>query len=713
MFNKYFERGLAVIPIVPKTKIPVSEAHGFNEWASVRQPVELIDRWEEKYSNHGLGIICGPVSNICVLDVDTLKPDIVSALPLSPVIRRGKEGRFGALFFRYNPDISNSSFKRVVNGVEDRVDVLIDRKYIIVPPSIHPDTGKPYQWVTPDTLLNFDVSDLPLLLPEHLDRIAEVFGQDISKGEGSKTWDLSGVYDSPDGVRCAHGSHDRLRTLAGALISRRASIHDAVIELIRYDQDHHLRVQYFRDPRRGSDFGADTYSNALRFYASILKTVNLMHLRRGEEVEIPTEAQTLSTVQIEIGTPNAPKPQAFIPMALPEPKGFLKDVRDLILQSSKRRQPALAISGAIAVGSALIANKFKMDRTWSNLYVLALAPTGAGKSFPVEAAKRLLAIDHPTELLGYGAPMSGQAFLKNLDTKRERLDVIDECSNLFNMISRGGVFQQDLIDLMCQLYSDSSSLFLGPETKAGETLRVFHPCVSALMLTNQEGLILSATRSFITKGLFPRCLILVDDDYGPINAKPMWDESLARRVGAVIESLSRLPVAFEGPTGQKQNLLCPRPYPTEVRVSQAAHDVLKAHDSRIDSETADPATAEFRKHMLTRQAQTAAKLALIQGVLGSGTVEREDAQWAVDLCEAALHNAMPILNRLSAQSPAEAAIIGTLEVIRKNGSITMAELYEATRMLTRAQRNEALEALTIEGKIRQMTDKNKQIYISL
>jgi hypothetical protein len=695
-----------VIPIAKGSKAPVSDAAGFNEWATTRQPAELIERWDETYKGHGIGVICGPVSNICVLDVDTLKPDIIACLPLSPVIRRGKEGRLGALFFRHNPEIRNHSFKRVVDGVEDRIDVLVERKYIIVPPSVHPETGKKYQWVTPDTLENMPASDLPMLLPEHLDRIAELFGQDLSRAD-ARQWDLTGLYDSPDGARCAHGSHDRLRTLAGALISRRASVHEAVVELVRYDQDHHLRVAYFRDPRRGSDFGADPYSNALRFYSSILKTVNTNHLRRGEEVEIPAEAQTLSVVKIDIVV--APTPKPFVPMELPEPGGFIKDVRDLIIGFSKRRQPALALAGAVAVGSALVANKFKLGRNWPNLYVLALAPTGSGKSFPVEAAKRLLAVDHETGLLGYGAPMSGQAFLKNLSTKRERLDVVDECSNLFNMISRGGVFQQDLIDLMCQLYSDSSSLFLGPETKAGETVRVFHPCVSSLMLTNQEGLLLSATRSFITKGLFPRCLILADDEYGRINENPEWDAGLAAKIGSTVESLLRVPVAQDE---AHKDLLHPKPMPREVGATAGALDVLKAHDRRVDEETADSKTPEIRRHMLSRQSQTAHKLALVHGVLRGGSVEREDALWAVDLCEAALHNAMPVVEKISAQTPMEAAVVGILELVRRKGAVRPSELYEATRFLSKSQRNDALEALRIEGKVQLIVDNTGQVYVA-
>lgn len=709
MFSKYYELGLAVIPILPRSKVPPKEAAGFDDWALHGNPIEKIEEFEEKYptsQGYGVAVLCGPASNVAVIDVDTMDPAILAALPLSPVIRRGRDGRMGALFMRYNPEIANQKFVRQLNDKEElRVDILCDRKYIVVPPSVH-ESGKRYQWVTPDTLENFDVKDLPLLMPEHLDAIAAAIGVNFETSS-SQPVNLKGVYDSPDGFRCAHGAHDRLKALSAALISKRTSIHEAVIELINYDKDHHLRVPYFKDHRRGSDFGADPYSNAARFYCSIMKTVNMGRMRKGELVEIPFEAMAKQEMPMTIGPV---QPQAFVPLELPRPKGLLNDIMELTFKLSKRKQPATALATAVSVCSVLAANKFKIDSVWPNVYCLVVAGTGSGKGFASEVAKRLLAVEVDTDLLGQGTPMSGQAFIKDFGRRRERLDIMDECSDLFNLMTSGGVFQQNLMDIMNTVWAESNSIYIGPATKGEESIRIFHPCISILMLTNEDGFKSTVTKNFISKGFIPRMLPFVDWEYGEVNEEMSWDETLLAKVVAKISDFQERKVEMDQ---NNKNLMCPKPKPRAIHMTPSARTRLKEFDKTMNALVESKTVSETRKQLSTRALQQVMKLSLIHGVFNQSVVDLEDVEWACATFEALNHNAMPLFESVSATTAIEAAVVGVLNIIRRSGSISIAKLYEQTRHLTKSLRSEALEALKIEGKIALASDAHGQSYIAL
>src|SRR5262249_6108452 len=75
----------------------------------------------------------------------------------SPCGKKGKKG--GTSFYRHGGENSRS-FSR--NG-QVVAEILSQGRLVILPPTIHPDTGKPYVWTTPQRLLNRDPATLPTL----------------------------------------------------------------------------------------------------------------------------------------------------------------------------------------------------------------------------------------------------------------------------------------------------------------------------------------------------------------------------------------------------------------------------------------------------------------------------------------------------------------------------------------------------------------------
>jgi hypothetical protein len=160
------DNGYSAIPLMPGTKRPgnytMKNWHGANDWQRFcdRVPTTIeTDAWS-KWPDAGVCVAIG--HQLKVIDIDTDDPELLVAvqavLPDSEVKKRGKKG-FSA-FYRGSPTIRSQSFSV---GMQRIVDLLCHGRQTVSPPTIHPDTGQPYAWVSNETLLNVDVHALPLL----------------------------------------------------------------------------------------------------------------------------------------------------------------------------------------------------------------------------------------------------------------------------------------------------------------------------------------------------------------------------------------------------------------------------------------------------------------------------------------------------------------------------------------------------------------------
>jgi hypothetical protein len=99
-----------------------------------------------------------------MLDID--RPEyvdpIVTAIGGAPCQRIGAKGT--AIPVRVLGMAKNFSFKPKLEGKRGpaSVECLFTRKLCVIPPTIHPDTSRPYEWVgTP--LIKLDLDDLPII----------------------------------------------------------------------------------------------------------------------------------------------------------------------------------------------------------------------------------------------------------------------------------------------------------------------------------------------------------------------------------------------------------------------------------------------------------------------------------------------------------------------------------------------------------------------
>ena len=431
--------GFNVIPV--NGKLPAEGVFDHTRWSEERQPESLIEKYE-KIPSTGWAIVTGKSSNIVAMDIDSVSQDILSICPPSQYRKVGARGE--TRFFRWSPEFdAKTKYMRPNTGdpesgkKEEGVEILCAGAYTVMPPSIHPNTGKPYVW----SWIPLEcATDAEILIIDDVNKIQDYIMSfsDIASAAGVE---LRGKFFSPqDERRCPHGSQDRLKAMCAALIEQNKSPEECVTELLKYDETHHFPITYFKDHSR-SDCKADPYTNALQFYSSILGTINRRRVRRGLAPQIPTVEQIPT---IELGL-IVKKPEIIFPQS----DGLIYAIKSSIMRCSRSGgQDELATGAAIAICSTLASNRFHIEGrpAITHQYIMCVARTGKGKGAAVKIANALF---YSEELKKYnlsGLPnySSNAAFVEHLPTQRQRLDMLDEFGTILKGISGGSDLKKEM-----------------------------------------------------------------------------------------------------------------------------------------------------------------------------------------------------------------------------------------------------------------------------
>lgn len=168
---KYWARGISVIPLKRKDKMPV-----MNNWQRFAHELPSADEqayWPLTYRDSNIGLPCGPASNIMVIDYDytdeRVEKAILSVIPHSPWKRVGQKGWIMA--YRFNGLPTRNIFDAAGKCI---VQILSVGAQFVLPPSIHPKTMQPYT-ANCDLLSVYD--DLPTLPMDVEDRLRTALAQ--------------------------------------------------------------------------------------------------------------------------------------------------------------------------------------------------------------------------------------------------------------------------------------------------------------------------------------------------------------------------------------------------------------------------------------------------------------------------------------------------------------------------------------------------------
>lgn len=702
------------------TKRPRAEMVGWQRLCDALPLEEDCKRWDLLYPNGNWGLALGRCSGLCVVDIDDA--DFIHIAPDSPVIRGGKPGR-QQRFFRWSEEIRSQKLKRP-GADAAAIEILSQGNYTVLPPSIHPDTEQPFFWISDVHLETLDIEKLPYLTEEMIQRMRNVICTDayISKAE---ELGVKEIFTNNDSSRDSpHGAQDRLKFIAAKIIHRSPTLSQGVNELLDYDYQHHKPVGYFAERGRTSDQSADAYSNAARFYCNHLTFINRERMHKGELPYVPKVPVVEEPKEITTETLNYQPPEGVM-------KTFI-DYCNMTAATTATTQ--LGLGGALALMSVLAANRVwaKADQfiITPNLYVLNLAPSGAGKEAPQKFITDLL---YGQKLLGASTYRSGTALLQNLPSQQNRIDIIDEASGFLKAMGDKNNYQSEMAEILCHLFTKAPTEFGGimAATKGKEPVgAVFQPHVTLLLSTTPSAFRSAANKELAVKGLFPRFLTFYERRKGNINRS--YEEAKAEELKSVVSQfignfMYRYPLnQIAGQT----NLLAPqksatmqdiskgvRYAPAIFEFSKEALDVWKAFQESVFNETKTE-NEEFNEAFKNRFAELAAKCALLHALSAErGSVEVEDVRFGINVVEIQWANCEDVYELARAESSAHENAVFIKNILKRHGgSLDKAKLTQLTHRIGKRFREEALSELIdsdeiVEEIVKPGTNQAKKMFV--
>lgn len=148
----YAAQGWAVFPL--NGKVPYKGTHGCKD--ATKDPAIIEQMWKD-HPEANVGIATGEISNLLVIDIDIhpeegkFGDETLAALesklgkiPETLEVITGSGGRH--LYFQYPEGSGITIGEGEKSGLGSGVDFRGNGGYVVAPPSIHPGTGRRYEW---------------------------------------------------------------------------------------------------------------------------------------------------------------------------------------------------------------------------------------------------------------------------------------------------------------------------------------------------------------------------------------------------------------------------------------------------------------------------------------------------------------------------------------------------------------------------------------
>jgi len=540
--ERIVDLGYSAIPCRPGSKRPGSMSGnswwGRNDWQQYcdRLPSEFETRSWSRWPDAGICVALG-YGGIVAIDVDTDDPDMCAALaavmPLSTVQKRGQKG-FTA-FYRGSREVKSAAYN--VNG-ERVVDLLGHGKQTVCPPTLHPDTGRPYVWLTDDTIENTHPHDLPELPDDIGDRIAaalEPFGyaptyvaRPAGEGYGNSIW-------REINTLALSRLDDWVPALELAKCKRNAR--GGYVAIPHWRRSNRGRPLMERSPNlKISPDGIKDFHDGDRGYTPIDLVMAAMgcgldyadEWLRGRLGYTEPSLYGLAPwfpkpAANDDATPIAPLPA---PAAVSAPRGkvepfapaaaggLLQAIAAWTLDGGRKAVPEFAMMTAITFVAALYSRRaLSPTGAGLNVYLVGLGASGLGKGHPLKALRTIAADCGLGDLVNAGNPTADSALERMLRQKPALAIPWDEFGLVLQAVNaRGGSSPAHTVRrALLELYSLSSDMWMGKQyadPKRADPQPIHSPTLSILGMSTPSTFYEGLTSDNISDGFMNRITVI-------------------------------------------------------------------------------------------------------------------------------------------------------------------------------------------------------------
>lgn len=681
---EYIQKGYSATPAKPESKLPAIK--GWTKYCNELPSDQEYATWANTFQKSNLDLCLGSASGIIALDFDATDPQIIDLIehmmPESPVQRNGSKG--WVRFFQYSGE---ESFALKYNG-QVVFEILSNKKKVTIPPSKHP-SGIVYSWED-NSLLDVDKKSLPRLPLGLIPEIQNKLRMLIPGTESS----------SP--TKLINGRNDALSSECGKLIQEGKPLHEALTQLIEFDKQNHEQPLFQDIHEWGHN---EAFTNALTFYSNHLKSVNAKRFQKHQEYEIPITASSVNETYLEEILKKKEQNKEELKNIKENgltinPPGALGELTKYILSNSYVKQPAFALSASLSLIATLIGRKTMFQGVASNLYLLNIASSGSGKDQPMQEVKNILSEINAFYLLGAGDYVSDASLMDELGTSPCRVDIVDEASGLLKGVTSGNQgYNGKMADILCELYTSSTSRFLGRMTADGRKGMCDRPNVSLLCATTPTGFSESVNRKAIEKGLLGRFLIFKGDSKQPANRI----ETKAKISNELKEYLLFWK-NFEAPSHSDYKLGDVNQKTYEIQASPEANQKLSEIFKSLDAERRNEPEDSNLLPIISRMYQQTLKIAMVSACSrikkGLPVVDVIDVDFAYKVILYFRGIMEEVVNNHIFSNETEAKYVKVYNLIKKSGEgISQPDFNDATRWLKPKERETIIRELINDKKI--------------
>lgn len=675
------DNGYSAIPCMPGSKFPGNYAYrkwhaklGWNQYGD-RLPTEHeLTAWEQ-WPDAGVCLVLD--HHIKVVDIDTDDPELLAAilpiLPESTVKKRGQKG-FSA-FYRGSPDIQARGFN--LPGYGRVIDLLAYGKQTVIPPTVHPGTGRPYVWVEgSDDLLQVAPEDLPELpddIAAQLEEALAPFGylppveRDTVFGDADTAWrEVNQAALSNLEAWVPHLGLEKLSRVSGgyrAVASHRPSNSgkptSARSQSLGINENG--IVDWGDDDRKFTpidlvmvltpcDFGPafewlrDKLGLGMRMDFSKLIANGLAKSRRVEQAN-PLTAPDLTPAPEQ---DNQPDPQPIrAPVGEINPfdyrthGGLMGQVSRWMFDSAWRPVPEFATIGAIGVMASLFGRRYTTPTGLGlNLYLIGLGGAGFGKDHALKASQALLADAGMTHLIG-PADFSSDSALEHVVRQRPCFTMpMDEIGMFFQGMSgrNSGGFEKRIRKVLLELYTRSDGMWTGKQKTPVQGSKavtdtaaepVYNPTISLIGMSTPSEFYEGITEQNLKDGVVAR-MTVVAPKKRPSSRKEREPVVPPRSlVAAMKDAAAAYPVSERGNLGSANwRMSTNRPALHQVSwESDAVRDMWREIEEwQVQAIDDDPS----KDGVMSRAAEQTIKLATIRAISrrpDAPVVGEDDIEW--------------------------------------------------------------------------------------
>ncbi len=738
------DRGFPILPIQPNTKKPglykLGEWHEYPKWSrhcerdTTENEVDIWGNWPEA----GIGIAAGRVIGI---DIDVLSSPAVAMeiealakrmLGETPAVRIGHAPKRLLVYRAVQPF---SGFKY------PPIEVLgVGQQFIAY--GIHPDTGQPYNW---------PVSTLADLSPEDLPAITEAQAREFAK----EAYRLIPADLRPKTL----GVGLRANMESANLPEQRGTfeaVEDALNHIFNADLDYDSWVRigmaikgalgdegwplFERWSQSSQKYDAKTTARSWRSFApqrigagTIYKLalgngwIPAADMQLNGEIvmnghhparEMLNALQSNDRIVLEPAEIALPPPQPM-PAGWDQVGGVIADLMALMAATAKRPQPVLALGASLCAIGALMGRKYRTESNIrSNLYVVGIAESGAGKNHSRVVINELFRKANLLQYLGGNKIASGSGLLTAIQRQPAILFQLDEFGMFLSAAAdrkRSPRYVCEILDLMTELYTTSGTTYFGVEyasTQHNNAHRAIHqPCACIYGTTTPLHFWQALQASNVADGSLARFLIMESEDDFPDSNEAFGNidppQDLIDKLILIHQGGGKLNGNLTDVGAIDEVLIDPRVVP----MTPKARDTFRQLDQELVGRLRTSRGTGYSS-ILARIEENATKLALIRAVSRDPVdpqIEDHDAEWGIKLSR---HCAELTIREASArvsENQVESHHKRAMQILRDAGKagMTKTEFTRRTQFMDHRQRDGVLRTLSEAGLIEATTLQNK------